>query len=184
MTSEGRVRQKRVTPPVGASEGDASRFLGVYHHALDEKGRVSFPIEFREVLASLGGEHSDRIVLTNYISDGARCIEGFPTSQWASFVQTLTQRSRFDPRLRQLENFYLSRAHECVLDSSGRIFIPPHLRTYAGLEREAVFTAALHGFRVWDPRVWELVIREAEGSLLENPELFMGIDLPSGNNTP
>lgn len=148
-----------------------SSFLGVYQHSIDEKGRVSFPVEFRTPLKG------QPLVLTNYISDGARCLEGFTLESWALFVKGLKKRSRFEPRLRQLENFYLSRAHQCCLDTSGRIIIPQHLRSYAALEREVVFSSSLHGFRLWDKRVWELVIQEAEAALLEDPALFEGIDL-------
>ncbi len=148
------------------------RFLGVFHHSVDEKGRVSFPVEFRPALAG------EPLVLTNYLSDGARCLEGFSLASWAAFVSELRTRSRFDPRIRQLENFYLARAHQCALDTSGRIIIPQHLRSYASLEREIVFSSSLHGFRLWDRRVWELVFQEAESALLENPALFEGIDLP------
>lgn len=151
--------------------GTPLSFLGVFQHSIDEKGRVSFPVEFRTPL------QGQPLVLTNYISDGARCLEGFTLESWSQFIAGLKKRSRFEPKLRQLENFYLSRAHQCLLDTSGRIIIPPHLRTYAGLEREVVFSSSLHGFRLWDKRVWELVIQEAEAALLDDPALFEGIDL-------
>lgn len=155
--------------PVFNSEA-TSEFLGVFNHSIDEKGRISFPVEFRTALSG------QSLVLTNYISDGARCLEGFSADSWQKFISGLRAQSRFEPRIRQLENFYLARAHQCTLDTSGRIIIPQHLRTYAGLEREVVFSSSLHGFRLWDQRVWELVFREAEAALLEDPSLFVGLD--------
>ena len=149
-------------------------FRGNFHHTLDEKGRISVPSEYRGVLAQ---SREQCVVLTNFICDGARCLEGFLLEEWEAFEQKLKSRSRFDPQLRQLENFYLSRAARCVVDGSGRINVPNYLRTYAGLEKDAVFTASLHGFRIWDTRVWELVFREAESALLENPALFKDVDL-------
>ena len=168
----------------GANEGVAgllaaadlprSAFRGVFQHALDEKGRVSFPAEFRQVLVGLS---EDSVVITNFISDGARCLEGYSLTAWRRFESKLATRSRFDPQVRKLENYYLSRAAVCPLDTSGRVNLPPHLRTYAGLEREVVFTSSSHGFRIWDRRVWELVFQEAEAALLENPALFLDVDL-------
>lgn len=157
-----------------AEELPPSAFRGVFQHALDEKGRVSFPAEFRQALVGLG---EDSVVITNFISDGARCLEGYSLSAWRRFEAKLATRSRFDPQVRKLENYYLSRAAVCPLDTSGRVNLPPHLRTYAGLEREVVFTSSTHGFRIWDRRVWELVFQEAEAALLENPALFLDVDL-------
>jgi MraZ protein len=146
-------------------------FLGVFIHSIDDKGRLSCPSEFRQLL------QGESIVLTNFISDGARCLEGFAVDSWKEFTELLRKKSRFDSKLHKLENFYLSRAHQCSLDTSGRIIVPAHLKTYAGLEKEVVFSSSIHGFRLWDKRVWELVFREAESALLENPNLFEGIDL-------
>lgn len=170
---------KAVSAPTsesGTSElhpDDFSSFRGVFYHALDEKGRVSFPAEFRRVLTE-GGESS--VVLTNFVSDGARCLEGYSLQSWKRFEQKLAQRSRFDPQVRKLENYYLARAAICPLDTSGRVNIPPHLRAYAGMEKELAFTSSTHGFRIWDRRVWELVFQEAETALLENPALFIDVD--------
>lgn len=165
--------------PLGGEAGDKPYgpqplFRGTFQHLLDEKGRVSFPSEFRQILNQ---RKEEAIVLTNYICDGARCLDGFTADCWHEFEAKLRARSRFDPQLRKLENFYLSRAASCPIDSSGRINIPLHLRTYAGIAKDVVFTASLHGFRVWDKRVWDLVFQEAEAALLDNPDLFKDVDI-------
>ena len=155
------------------SDGSSPSFRGNFEHTLDEKGRVSVPVEFRQTILAA---ETPTVVLTNFICDGARCIEAALSTEWAIFEKKLRARSRFDPQLRKLENYYLSRASVCALDSSGRINIPPHLRTYAGLTRDVIFTSSLHGFRLWDKRVWDLVFSEAEAALLENPALFLDVD--------
>lgn len=149
-------------------------FRGIFQHALDEKGRVSVPASFRELLLR---RKQQTLVLTNFICDGARCIEAFALEAWKELEAKLARRSRFDPKLRKLENFYLARAVECPIDSSGRINIPAHLRSYAGLERDVVFTSTLNGFRIWDERVWNLIFQESEQALLEDPALFSDVDL-------
>jgi len=147
---------------------------GNFNHTVDDKGRVSLPAEFRRVLNE---RHEKSVVLTNYISEGARCVEGFALSEWLKFEDNLRKKSRFNPKIQKLENFYLSRAAECSIDPAGRILLPNHLRTYAALEREVTFTSSLHGFRLWDKRVWEYTFRAAEQALLENPEIFGDIDV-------
>ena len=54
-------------------------FRGNCIHSLDDKGRISLPSEFRRVL---GEREQSGVVLTNYISEGARCIEGFSLDVW------------------------------------------------------------------------------------------------------
>lgn len=153
-------------------------FRGSFVHQLDAKGRVSLPAVFRQTLLREGAEGvSPTCVLTNFITDGARCLEGYTLSGWQAFEAKLASRSRFDPQIRKLENFYLARAVECPVDSNGRINIPQHLRDYAGLERDVVFAGSLHGFRVWDKRVWDMIFNEAEAALLENPGLFADVDI-------
>ena len=148
-------------------------FPGTYFHNLDDKGRVSVPSAFR---SQLSADSRNTLVLTNYVSDGTRCLDGYSLAAWRSFLAKLAARSRFDPQVRKLENFYLARAALCPIDASGRINIPSYLRHYAGLEKETVFVSSLHGFRLWDRRVWELIFSEAETALVENPALFLDVD--------
>jgi len=156
------------------AEGERQSFFGSFAHALDDKGRVSLPASFRQVIEETG---QGTVVLTNYVTDGARCLDGFSQSGWLEFEAKLRRRSRFDPKVRKLENFYLARAAVCPVDQNGRINIPPYLRQYAGFEREIVFTATLSGFRVWDSRVWDLIFREAEQALMDDPTLFEDVDI-------
>lgn len=149
-------------------------FRGNFTHQLDAKGRVSLPVEFRKVLEA----NSERsVVITNYISEGARCLEGFGLQAWMDFEQKLRAKSRFSPKLQRLENFYLSRAAECAVDSAGRILVPSYLRVYAGIEKEVTFTSSIHGFRVWDKRVWDHIFAAAEQALMKNPEIFSDVDI-------
>jgi MraZ protein len=156
------------------TEGFPLSFCGNHTHSIDDKGRVSLPADFRRVLTDY---NQGSVVLTNYVSEGSRCIEGFAIDSWRDFESKLRTKSRFSTKLQKLENFYLARAAECPLDKSGRILVPSHLRSYAGLEKEITFTASIHGFRVWDKRVWNMIFESTEQELLENPELFADVDL-------
>jgi MraZ protein len=158
-------------------EVDAAPFAGSFHgnftHAIDDKGRISLPVEFRRVLQEQKGTS---VVLTNYISDGSRCLEGFGPQAWAEFERKLRAKSRFSSKLQSLENYYLSRAALCPIDGSGRILIPGYLRGYANLEREVTFTSSIYGFRLWDKRVWENIFAAAEQALLSNPDIFSDVE--------
>lgn len=156
------------------SNSSALSFRGNFEHTIDDKGRVSLPSDFRRILSN---NNENKIVLTNYISDGYRCLEGFALSSWEEFERKLRQKSRFSSKLQQLENFYLSRAAECAVDGNGRILLPQYLRTYAGIEKDVTFTSSIYGFRIWDTKVWQLIFSSAETALLENPDLFADVDI-------
>lgn len=161
-------------PASGALRHPTLSFRGNFTHSIDDKGRVSLPAEFRRIL----GEHREQaVVLTNYVSDGARCLEGFSTRAWADFERKLREKSRFSPKLQKLENFYLSRVSECPIDGTGRVLLPAYLRAYAGIEKEVTFTSSIHGFRVWDRRVWDVIFASTEQQLMENPDLFSELDI-------
>ena len=149
-------------------------YRGSFTHSVDDKGRISLPAEFRRVLSEQGEQ---RVVITNYISEGARCLEGFGLGAWEKFEAKLREKSRFSSKLQRLENFYLSRATECPIDGSGRILLPGNLRSYAGIEREVTFTASIHGFRLWDKRVWEVIFAAAEQALMRSPDIFSDLDI-------
>ena len=171
MVSGEKLNQRK---DIDTAVEPAPAFRGNFTHSLDEKGRVSLPSEFRRILSV---NHEESIVLTNYISEGARCLEGFGIREWAAFEAKLREKSRFSSKLQRLENFYLSRASECPVDGQGRILIPQYLRLYAGIERELTFTASIHGFRIWDKRVWNVTFAAAEAALLEDPDLFSDVDI-------
>ena len=156
------------------SLGFRDTFRGNFTHIIDSKGRVNLPAEFRRVLQA---NKETRVVLTNYISEGARCLEGFGLKAWEEFEDKLRKKSRFSAKLQKLENFYLSRAAECQVDGSGRILLPSHLRAYAGLEKEVTFTSSIYGFRIWDKRVWDSIFEAAEAALFEDPDLFSDVDI-------
>ncbi len=154
-------------------KGDLS-FHGNFTHTIDSKFRVNLPADYRRTLLDAS---ESSVVVTNYISEGSRCLEGFSRSSWLEFEKKLRAKSRFDSTLQRLENFYLSRAFECQIDKSGRILIPEYLRNYAGITKDVTFTSSIHGFRIWDSRVWDYVFTEAEQALLENPNLFAEVDI-------
>lgn len=153
--------------------GQMDGFYGTHEHTLDQKGRVALPSSFRSALKE---EDQGSVVLTNFITDGVRCLDGYSLSQWREFEAKIKEKGRFDPSVRSLESYYIARASVCPCDSNGRINIPTHLREYAGIEKDLVFTSAIHGFRAWRKEVWQLVFSQAEAALLSNPALFAGVD--------
>jgi MraZ protein len=142
-------------------------FRGKFEHTVDDKGRISVPARFREVLQATG---DDRVVITNFVISATRCLDVYPHAAWLRLEEQLREKPQFDQRIMRFQNFYVANAHECVLDKQGRILLPPTLREYAGLRKDAVFTSALDKFRIWDKEQWDRVFGEAEQGFIERPE--------------
>jgi MraZ protein len=142
-------------------------FRGTFEHTIDDKGRVSVPVRFREIVQAT---NDDRLVITNFMVNSVRCLDVYPFAAWSQLEERLLGKPRFDPRFLRFQNYYVAAAQDCVLDRQGRILLPPNLRQYAGLNRDVVFTSALDKFRIWDREQWSHVFGEAERFWMERPE--------------
>jgi transcriptional regulator MraZ len=149
-------------------------FRGTYEHSIDDKGRVSVPAKFREELQATKDE---RVVITNFVVLQARCLEVYPFAAWAQLEERLRTKPQFDQRVVNFLNYYVSAAHDCVLDKQGRILLPPPLRDYGGLKRDIVFTSALDKFRIWDREAWQKVRDEVERMAMDRPEEFNVLEI-------
>jgi MraZ protein len=143
-------------------------FRGHFEHAVDDKGRVAIPARFRDALSGLQDE---RLVVTKFKIRRRPCLDVYPFSAWRLLEGKILSKNRFDPEVRQLKSAYVSVAHECPVDSQGRILIPPLLRAHAGLRREVMFTGEIDMFRIWDKKVWQVTAGEDEG-IFDEPDLL------------
>ena len=98
-------------------------FLGQYRHNLDEKGRLTIPAKFRDVLA-----------------EGAYLTQGFDRnlrllteSDFNRMAEKINHLSMTDPAIRQLRRLIFANANQVQLDRLGRTLIPQFLREFAGL---------------------------------------------------
>ena len=142
-------------------------FRGMFEHTIDEKGRVSVPARFRDILQATD---DDRLVITNFLMASVRCLDVYPHAAWLELEERLRAKPQFDQRVIRFQNYYFAAAHECTLDKQGRILLPPTLREYAALKKDVVFTSALGKFRIWDREQWKRVFGEAEQGIMERPE--------------
>lgn len=132
-------------------------FLGRYDHSIDEKGRLTIPVKYRELL-----------------NEGAYVLQGFDrnlmvltVSAFERLYERVSLLSLTDPVARQLKRFLLSSAERMEVDRVGRILLPQHLRDAAGLKGEARVVGVGDYFELWSPETWEsqnLLLQDAEGN--------------------
>jgi MraZ protein len=120
-------------------------FLGRFAHNLDSKGRLAVPARFR---ASL----EDGLVLTRGLD---RCVAAYPMAAWEELAGKVSALPMADPNARQFRRMVFAEAANLTLDGQGRIVVPPELREYAGIDREAVVIGVHASFEIWSLSGWE-----------------------------
>lgn len=119
--------------------------MGEYQHALDSKGRLFIPARLRDELG-------ERFIITRGLD---RCLFVYPLSEWATLERKLKELPFTRSEARAFVRFFFAGATECELDNQGRVLIPPTLRTYAGIEREAAIIGVSTRVEIWSQQTWE-----------------------------
>ena len=132
-------------------------FTGEYRHAVDEKGRIAVPARFRPQLA--GG-----CVVARWLDT---CLAIFPMAAWDELATKVGSLLMTDPNARLLQRQLFAGAFETEIDRQGRVLVPQALRTFAGLDGDALVLGSRDHAEVWAPARWEEYSRG-----LEDPTAF------------
>lgn len=147
-------------------------FSGEHFKPLDDKGRLSIPTCFRELLAD-----GDGLVLTKNLDGG---LTLYPAAEWQAFVVQLEK----VPAGRQrnaLNRLYLAPKTDIQLDKQGRIPLSRAQRRWLGLsddERELVLVGNFRRIDLFSPQRYQEVVAADVALIRENEELINRIDLP------
>jgi MraZ protein len=133
-------------------------FLGTFQLKLDDKGRLSIPARYREILHQkyhAAPQQTDPELILSSI--GPR-ISAYPRSEWEWVADALAEATTL-PGLHQdardLYHMLFGNAAECPIDSQGRVLIPPHLRTKVRLNGEITIVGLNRYFDIWSRPSWE-----------------------------
>ncbi len=120
-------------------------FTGEYRHSVDDKGRMAVPVKFRLQL-------EDGAFVSRWID---ACLAIFPKSDWDGLAAKTAALPIADASARTFSRFLFAGAFEVDLDRQGRMVIPAQLRTWAGLEGDAVIVGARDHAEIWAPTRWD-----------------------------
>jgi len=141
---------------------------------MDDKGRVSLPVRFREVLSTLG---DSRLVLTTNVDPAGTCLVAYPIQEWQAFQERIAGLPQFDEAVIRLKRLHIAGASEVTADRQGRVLIPPVLRDYAGLQRTVLFAGLGSNIEIWDRTRWEEERTQAKESLVQINEALARLGL-------
>lgn len=130
-------------------------FRGHCHHTIDQKGRISFPARFREILEVSG---NSRMVITPALFDA--CLDVYPIAAWEQVEQELVQHKSLNPDEVRYRRLYVSRAVDVELDKTGRVLVPQELRHAAGLEHEVLWVGSLTKVELWSRESWDRYLNQ------------------------
>lgn len=126
--------------------------VGQYLHSLEEKGRLAIPKKFREELG-------EKAVITRGL-DG--CLFLFSAEKWQEFERKLAKMPLTKRNSRAFARFLTYSAAEIEFDKQGRVLIPEHLRSFAGITKDVVVAGTLERIEIWDKRRFDSYIRGIE----------------------
>lgn len=124
------------------------KFRGKYDHMIDEKGRLSFPSRYREVLR----QYDAGILMVIPWDDHLRV---YPLAEWEALEDKLKAEELGEPAdSDKVLRYFESESYECMPDKQGRLLIPPALRTELGLKRDIVLIGMIERVEIWDKERW------------------------------
>jgi MraZ protein len=132
-------------------------FRGVFDHQIDAKGRTSLPAKMRDVLV---GTYDERLILTTALDP---CLHAYPVREWELLEAALAKRNPMEPGVKTLMRLHVASAQECPVDKTGRVLVPPTLRSHAGLEKDVVWAGMVKVIELWSREGWKKAQDAARG---------------------
>jgi len=123
-------------------------FRGANKLTLDAKGRMVMPTRYRDRLQERCG---CKLVIT---VDKDQCLLIYPMPDWEEIERKLMGLPSFDPQARRLQRLMVGHATDLELDAHGRLLLPPNLREFGLLTRDAMLIGQGHRFELWDEARW------------------------------
>ncbi len=103
--------------------------------------------------------------------DQDRCVSIYPMPDWQDIELKLMGLPTLDPQVKLLKRLMVGNASEIDLDANGRMLLPPNLREYGQLTRDAVLVGQGWKFELWDESRWN----EQQQELLASPVTLNGL---------
>ena len=129
-------------------------FMGEYRHAIDAKGRIILPADFRQELG-----------VTFIITKGLdKCLFLYGQQAFEDLAEKLRALPLAKAEARAMVRFFFAGARTLECDKQGRFLVPANLRSYAGiaLKEDVVLTGADNRIEVWSKSQWNEYAGEIE----------------------
>jgi MraZ protein len=82
--------------------------------------------------------------------------------EWGKLAEKIGGLPLGQANSRAFARFMLAGAMDVELDSHGRFVVPEYLRTFAGLQKNAVIVGVQNRLEIWDEDAWTAYAKKAE----------------------
>ena len=120
-------------------------FLGEYLHTFDAKNRISLPAKFRKGLGRA-------VVITRGLD---HCLFVYARKAWEREAARYASKSSGTSADRGLARLFLAGSFEGEVDGAGRVLVPEHLKSFAGIADKAVIAGVADRVEIWEEDAWK-----------------------------
>ncbi|HOJ13025.1 MAG TPA: division/cell wall cluster transcriptional repressor MraZ [Deltaproteobacteria bacterium] len=146
-------------------------FKGHHVNTINEKGRLSIPSRFRELLNESGADH---FVVTKSVDP---CLWVFTPEGWERLEKIASGLSTMDRLQMAFIRHVVGSAEDCPVDAQGRILIPMSLRSYAGLKKKCLIVGLINRIEIWNNDTYDVETSGAFEQLRNSREALAAFGL-------
>jgi len=128
-------------------------FIGRYLHNIDEKGRLTFPASYRDLLG-------EQPFLLNGFDQNLLVMDA---NRFQLLYDRINAMNMGDVHTRQLRRLIFSNATQIEFDKTGRFIIPQPLREIARLDNAAIIVGIGKDIEIWNPDLYKEMEEAGEG---------------------
>lgn len=115
---------------------------GEFQHNLDQKGRITVPLKFREDLG-------DKFYVCRGLDN---CLTLYSEEKWQEVIVKVS--SLPTAKAKSVQRFIFPGATDVEPDKQGRILLPASLREYASIDKEAIVAGVGDRAEIWNVETW------------------------------
>lgn len=120
-------------------------FLGEYLHTFDSKNRISLPSKFRKDLGRV-------VVITRGLD---HCLYVYSRKAWEKEARSFAASVNGGAARRGLARLFLAGSSEADVDSTGRVLVPEHLKSFASIREKAIIAGVFERVEMWEEGAWK-----------------------------
>jgi len=119
---------------------------------------MAVPARLRDPLLAVGG---GQLVVT--IDPDTPNLALYALARWEEIQTKIEALPSINPQARRLQQLFIGHASDLEMDASGRVLLPPMLRTYARLDKKLVLLGQGQKIEIWSALEWERRFEQIRG---------------------
>ena len=136
--------------------GKQKLFRGSYPAKLDDRGRLKIPARYLSIFEEIYGND---LYVTSLNGDYTML---YPLDKWSRIEETLGKMMVHEPDVNQFLDMTSFWGNESVIDSRGRVLIPPGLRTESKLDDGVRVVGKIDHIVVWNEQIFKTKVMDSK----------------------